>query len=201
MLAASLAGDGGTIAVRIRNISEFGALLEGYPLPPRGQKVMLRRVSLGASARIAWSRGTSCGVEFDQPIVPAKWLDPTARPLPPTGQARVDAIQAAIRAGSSIAAFEQPSRKESRGRPDDQTLEGRIAEEMEHVQRILEVLGEALATDPLVLNRHSAALQQVDLASQLLGQLAKVVGAEDKDAAVAAVAMTELRARLTRRRL
>jgi hypothetical protein len=200
MLSASLATDSGTVAVRIRNISEFGALIEGYPLPARDKRVTLKRLALGAAARVAWSRGTSCGLEFDEPVVPACWLD--APPRPPgavsTGQSRVDAIQAAIRGGVAPVAPPQPAVTE---RPGDADLDRRIAEELAHIQRLLETIGGELAGEPLVVNRHGAALQQFDLAGQVLAHLARIVAARDKAAAVDAVGMAELRARLTRKKL
>jgi hypothetical protein len=201
MLSASLATESGAVAVRIRNISEFGALIEGYPLPARDKKVTLKRLTLGAQARVAWSRGTSCGLEFDDPVVPANWLDAPPRPPAPgsAGQARVDAIQAAIRSGQpSPAERAKPAAAE---RPSEADLHRRIGEELAHIQRLVETIGDELAGEPLVVNRHGAALQQFDLAGQVLGHLARVVAAEDKAAAVDAVGIAELRARLTRKKL
>lgn len=83
--------------------------------------------------------------------------------------------------------------------PSSDPLEAAVAQELAYVRRQLDRLGETLAEDPLVLNRHSGALQGFDVIGQILGNLAKVVGAEDKDEAIAGVGMQELRARLGRR--
>jgi hypothetical protein len=78
-------------------------------------------------------------------------------------------------------------------------LDAALAQELSYVRRQLDRLGEALAEDPVVLNRHSGALQGFDVIGQILGNLAKVVGAEDKEEAIAQVGMQELRARLARK--
>jgi hypothetical protein len=78
-------------------------------------------------------------------------------------------------------------------------LDAALAQELAYVRRQLDRLGEALAEDPVVLNRHSGALQGFDVIGQILGNLAKVVGAQDKDEAIAQVGMQELRARLARK--
>ena len=83
--------------------------------------------------------------------------------------------------------------------PSRDPLDAALAQELAYVRRQLDRLGETLAEDPLVLNRHSGALQGFDVIGQILGNLAKVVGAQDKDEAIAHVGMQELRARLGRK--
>lgn len=75
-------------------------------------------------------------------------------------------------------------------------LDAALAQELDYVRRQLDRLGETLAEDPLVLNRHGGALQSFDVIGQIIGNLAKVVGAGDKDEAIARVGMQELRSRL-----
>ena len=83
--------------------------------------------------------------------------------------------------------------------PSRDPLDAALAQELAYVRRQLDRLGETLAEDPLVLNRHSGALQGFDVIGQILGNLAKVVGAQDKDEAIVHVGMQELRARLARK--
>jgi hypothetical protein len=78
-------------------------------------------------------------------------------------------------------------------------LDSVLAQELDYVRRQLDRLGETLAEDPLVLNRHAGALQSFDVIGQILGNLAKVVGSQDKDEAIARVGMQELRTRLARK--
>lgn len=67
-LAATLVIAGGSLAVRVRNISARGALLDGPQLPPVGAAVDLTRGSLVAHGTIVWQTGDHCGVEFDSDI-------------------------------------------------------------------------------------------------------------------------------------
>ena len=54
--------------VTLRDLSATGALAEGNRLPPVGKDVILTRGSLEAFARVVWTDGARCGLEFDEPI-------------------------------------------------------------------------------------------------------------------------------------
>lgn len=119
---------------------------------------------------------------------------------PEGGQARVDAMQAAVRAGSA-----RPSIRRPHPPPvdpalvqTDDPLDLRIAEELEYVRRLVEQLGDTLAADGLVVTRYGMSLQSVDLASQILGHLATVVRSSAPELAVQRIGMAELKARLLR---
>ena len=118
---------------------------------------------------------------------------------PPPHQARVDAIQAAIRAegappraGLFRPAPLRPARSE-------REVDLRVAEEVELAARHIEQVGEALVADPAFLHRHGATLQALDLINQNLRHLATVVAAADKEAAAERISLEELRRRLTRK--
>ena len=68
MLSAKLVTTTDEHPVTLRDLSATGALAEGRKLPPSGKDVVLRRGSLEAFARIVWSDGTRCGLEFDDEI-------------------------------------------------------------------------------------------------------------------------------------
>ena len=85
-LMAALTCDGVSSAVRVRNLSLEGALLEGPDVPDEGQRVLLRRGSLAADGRIAWRRESQCGIRFDEPIRVAEWV----RRAGPDGQQKID---------------------------------------------------------------------------------------------------------------
>ena len=111
---------------------------------------------------------------------------------PERGQARVDALQAAVRAGSA-----RPSIHRSNPPPVDPALvrtgdplDLRIAEELEYVRRLVDQLGDTLAADGLVVTRYGMTLQSVDLASQILGHLATVVRSSAPELA-ARIGMTD----------
>jgi hypothetical protein len=120
---------------------------------------------------------------------------------PPQHQRQVDAIQTAIRKEGGCARpglFKPPP---ARPAPSKHLLDHRIAEEMEFIVRQLEQLGGVLANDPILLRRHAAELQSIDLMKQSLRHLAQVVSAEDKALAAGLVTLTELKGRLQRKAL
>jgi hypothetical protein len=80
-------------AVRIRNLSCRGALIEGPIIPRVGAKVRLLRGSLSARGVLAWQGNSQGGVNFDDEIDVSLWVRRVAH----AGQQRVDAVIDAIR--------------------------------------------------------------------------------------------------------
>ena len=119
----------------------------------------------------------------------------------PAHQREVDAIQAAIRAEGRVARPPLFKPAPPRPAPSPDPLDHRIAEELEAIGRRLELLGGALAADPILLHRHATQLQSIDLVKQMLSHLSQVVASEDKAQAVDLVTLSELKARLQRRPL
>ena len=114
-------------------------------------------------------------------------------------QADCDAIQAAARRDGVTKSilrsdFTPPPPLE----PTEDMIEGRLAQEMEYAQRLLELVGDRFIADPLILQRHETTMQSFDIIGQLLGHLAKVIGSKDKMEAIDRIGMQELRARLKR---
>jgi len=118
--------------------------------------------------------------------------------VPPPHQARVDALQAAIRAEGPgrPGLFRPPPLRPARS---EREVDLRVAEEVELAARHIEQVGEALVSDPAFLHRHGASLQALDLINQNLRHLAAVVAAADKEAAAERISLEELRRRLTRK--
>lgn len=128
-------------------------------------------------------------------------IAPVPARSPPEHQRQVDAIQAAIRGEAGTARpsiFKPPP---PRPEPSKNLLDHRLAEEVEFIVRQLEQLGGVLSNDPILLRRHSAELQSIDLMKQSLRHLAQVIAAEDKALAADRVSLTELKARLQRKAL
>ena len=200
LLAATIEAGQLQAPVRIRNLSESGALLEGSAFPDIDEKLTLRRMDLQIGATVVWRTAARCGVKFDGHVVVAEWVSGTiGAPASTRAQARVDNIQAAVRAGLPAAAPQVRSAMSSEDLQNN--LDGRIAEELAHVRRLLEKMGEELSNEPVMVQRHSKLLQGFDLACQTLGHLAAILAAENRDAALAAVGMDDLRARLLRKTL
>jgi hypothetical protein len=193
MLAATARCGGRVAAVRIRNVSETGALIEGEGLPGSGETILLSRGETEIDAVIAWVSGVRRGIHFSRPVSVETWR--AGKPVePPPGQGRVDLIQAAARGGRGRGALSPPAAEE---RWIGQ-LDARLGEEIAFVQRLIEALGDELVADPAILHRHAQALQNIDLSSQVLGHLSRVLGAPDRVVAVRDIGMEDLRARLTR---
>jgi hypothetical protein len=83
--------------------------------------------------------------------------------------------------------------------PTDDPLRQRLAEELEYARRLLDVMGDQLASDPIVVGRHCATLQTVDIVGQMLGHIAAVTRSSVPERAVERIGMADLKARLTRR--
>jgi hypothetical protein len=83
--------------------------------------------------------------------------------------------------------------------PTEDQLRLRLAEELEYARRMLTSMGDELSSDALFVGRHLAELQTVDIVGQMLGHIASVVRSSDPPAAVEAIGMSELKARLMRR--
>ena len=121
--------------------------------------------------------------------------------VPPPHQARVDALQAAIRAeggGRRPGLFRPPPERPARS---EREIDLRVAEEVELAARHIEQVGDALVGDPAFLHRHGASLQALDLINQNLRHLAGVVAAADKEAAAERISLEELRRRLMRKEI
>lgn len=123
-----------------------------------------------------------------------------ASDLEVTGQARVDAIVAAARASVALPAARTIYRAPIMAplKASSSLLDQRLQEELEFTRRIIEALGEQLAKDPILLTRYQSGLQSLDMATQTIGHLARVIGAEDKVQAAEQTPMESLKVRLLR---
>jgi hypothetical protein len=197
LLSATIDAAGIQAPVRIRNLSGSGAMLDGADLPDPGIRVLLRRSAVEMGAQVVWRNATRCGVRFDTSVVTVDEWVAGARSrnfAGQQGQARVDAIQDAVRSGAALAA-------EPAATPvglSAAALDGRIVEELGQVRLLLDSLGEALVEDPHVVQQHMQTLQNLDRASQILDHLAAILGSGDRLGAVQGVAMQDLKARLLR---
>jgi hypothetical protein len=134
-------------------------------------------------------------MKFEGSVAVEEWVAGVRRLSFGTGQARVDAIQAAIRSGALL-----PAESEATDPPVDlPALESRIAEEIGYARRLLDKVGDELTDDPIILQRHGHSLQTFDEACQILDHLGTILSASNPAAAVEAVTMQELRARLLRK--
>jgi hypothetical protein len=204
LLAATAEVGGRSLPVRIRNLSETGALVEGTGLPDAGMKLVLARGELHVAAVVAWAAGGRRGVKFDGPTPVHEWTGGAKpKPLDCTGlrdQRRVDAIQAEARADAAFGrALRSPDSAPAPSLAAIAGLDAKLAHELGYVQRLLENLGDELISDLFLVQRHGQSLQSLDLVSQILGHVATVLMADDKAGVVEEIGMEDLRARLKRK--
>lgn len=116
----------------------------------------------------------------------------------PSHQQDVDLAQAKIRADLASGrrslfkpAPPQPARSQD-------VLEERVAEEIELIVRQLGQVGDVLSDDPILLQRHSAQLQLIDIVQQKMRHLASVIASSEKAMAVERITLVNLKKRLTR---
>lgn len=116
-------------------------------------------------------------------------------------QRRVDALQAAVRADARAPSYQPAPPPLQPLAPSCDIVERRLAEELDYARRLLEMLGEQLAGDPIILHRHAQTMQGFDRIGQIIGHVATVVQSQDKLSAIERIGMQEMRSRLTRRAL
>ncbi len=78
-------------------------------------------------------------------------------------------------------------------------IDERIQEELETLRRWIDIAVKAIAQDPILRHRHAAEIGHLGRVEQTLHRLGRVIVAADKEAAVKALDMTELKARLLRK--
>lgn len=149
-VAATLASDGCTAPVTIRNISRSGATLRMPTTPPVGAEVVLVRGTLRGKARVVWAIERRVGLISTQPIYVDAWIAPPVN----ASQQRADQIFS----GRNVVAGEQAGqallgRQEPAARNDQQIAD---------VIALLAQLEERLSNDGIVVSQHGQALQNLD---------------------------------------
>ena len=72
-----------------------------------------------------------------------------------------------------------------------------LAAELDHARDMLMMMGDELSMSTEIVAEHGTALQAVDIVGQMLGHIANVVRAEDRQGAIARIGMCELKTKLT----
>ncbi len=152
----------GSWAVKVRDLSSRGALVEGGDIPPPGTSVRLCRGSLTIMGEIVWCRAGRAGLRLESSLAIAEWL-PGSRATAP--QQRVDEIVQQVRASGTMPSL-------SPGHHPTLQSNKLSAVELTRLRIAIEALAEDLAADAHVVNRHMSKLQTLDVAAQALGKLA-----------------------------
>lgn len=68
LLSATIELDGKAVPVRLRNLSEKGALIQGDDLPAEASQIVFERKELRLKGRIVWTECGFAGVAFERPL-------------------------------------------------------------------------------------------------------------------------------------
>lgn len=184
LLSAVLKCDGSTTAVRIRNLSIGGAVIETKNLPVEGAAVTLRRGNLVATGKVAWVNPQRAGINFDEAIDTNSWM-PGAKTCPP--------------AKKTLSKPYEPVAANDTELPARESVAERLADELAFTGRRLALLGEGLADEPIVVARHATLLQEFDAITQVLTNIGDIMLSEKPDQRINELGNEELKRRLQRR--
>lgn len=82
LLSATIEFGGASIPVKLRNLSEDGALIEGRNLPLEGSDLIFERNDLRVPGRIAWVNQLQAGIAFGEPLSTQDVLQNVPQPKP-----------------------------------------------------------------------------------------------------------------------
>lgn len=181
-ISAMLEFAGRVTTVRVRNLSEGGAQIEGNNLPIQGDEVCISRGVLTANGVIVWARRNIAGIQFNTPLDLEAWL-PRAR---------------AVDYDTAYSLLEQKEARKEQEHLSSLELHLRLAEELSFCARSLEHTGNQLAGNGFVLTKFSDELQSIVLIQHTLEEIGRVLSATDPDLATRKIQLGDLRRRLLR---
>lgn len=150
--------------MRIRNLSETGALIEAPVLSNVGDRLRLLRSEVEIEGVVVWRSGNRGGIHFEARVSIDDWIAGRCQNSSThINQFRVDELQRRLRAGETVVQAEVPTKSVGQG----PALEARVADELGYVERLLAAVGEGLVDDPILLQRHATTLQNFDIACQI----------------------------------
>lgn len=156
---AKLVSDTMSGPVRIRNLSEGGALIESKELPGTGERCRLIRGSLSVPGTVTRRGEKNVGFQFERQISVDSWMKSQNEQ-----QQAVDQVVQQAKQMYPIADHAHLS-----GRKLQSTVGER--EDLHEIADKLDRLADSLSGDPEVIARYMNQLQVLDLASQKLRAL------------------------------
>ncbi len=172
-------------------------MIEAAATPGPGSTVKLRRMELEIGGTVVWQSGGRCGIEFDGTASVEEWV--AGKRLAPRRYAAEVRAEKAHGAAPDGRLRTPGGGTASSAARDPSELDARISQELSYARRMLGAVGEELAQDPILLQRHARSLQNFDAACQIIEHLSHVIGATDRAAAVDAMNVGDLRNRLMRK--
>lgn len=164
-LAAVLRAGTEQAAVRVRNMSSNGAMVDTPLRPSPGSEVQLVRGSLLAKGTVVWRTESRCGLRFDSELSVKNWLAVPAA----SEQQRVDRIVALAKAGEML-----PRLLNDDGLYAIYALRSKeqLVDDLGAVVRLMQDLENDLACSEETLGRHGEKLQNLDIAMQMVRAIA-----------------------------
>jgi hypothetical protein len=159
-----LRAGGEQAAVKIRNMSANGAMIETPVAPAIGREVVLLRGALAVAGTVIWNSEGRCGLRFTSDVAPKEWLA-----APAVQQRRVDEVVALVKADAVTRSNELPALTEARGKA--RTTQ-QLVEDLDHLGRLLGDLEDNLSSCHHNLANHGVRLQSLDIAMQMLRAIA-----------------------------
>ena len=185
-LAAVLRSGAEQAPVKVRNLSPNGAMVETSLSPVPGSRVHLIRGGLLAQGTVVWNADGKCGLRFASGLSVKAWLAAPAK----AEQQRVDEIVALIKAGSMSPAVDTASPVTAHlPRTDLQ-----IVDDLQAVMDLMQALEDDLASSPETVARHSAKLQNLDIAMQMVRAVAQELTTAQGGLSVNLAKLEDLRA-------
>jgi hypothetical protein len=146
----------------------------------------LIRGALRVAGVVAWSDANRAGLKFSASIDVQQWR---AAPTN-TDQQRVDEIVRLVKAGAVPLDVALPNDPSARS---DASSEDELARDLRRVTELLDELGRALAGDQHVVMRHGTALQNLDIASQIIAAVESILSRQPDPDCNAAAKLSGLR--------
>lgn len=160
-LPATLYCDGACCSVRIQNIAATGALVEGGPIPSPGTLVQLVRGELIVHGLVAWSAESQFGLKFSGSVDVQQWLAGPAN----CHQQWVDEVVSLVKAGAVPLPVPGLGVPEEDGKP---VSAADLAGDLGRASELIGKLGDILVGDMDLVMRHGDALQNLDIAKQVI---------------------------------
>lgn len=161
---------------KIRNLSITGALVEVPDVPPRGSSVRLARGSLVVNGTVMWAARGRCGIHFHSPVTVSEWVALPAN----TEQMRIDETVATLKSGQLLA--DDASRLKLPNAVEEQVFAPQaIADDLREMGLLINEVGSAIMKEDVLIERHGATLQSIDIVAQTLEVVARLLGSGSLD--------------------
>ena len=157
-VAAVVRHGGASSAVRVRNLSPLGAMIESDAMLSPGEEIRLERGSLASDGQVRWVAGKRAGLNFGYPLSVPEWLA-SARGT----QVRVEQALTLVRQNAPMASIRREHHSVTAA---DLTL----------AKELVDQLAEVLALTPGLTAELGREMQSLDILSQLLTSLGALAG-------------------------